>query len=271
MSMIRPVIVFWLIEYPVADWATNVGRLVSSHARLLTSARSRGTVTMSFADQVLGFGWTGNGNAHRPGVCEDAGVTLTEFLAARQCACGRGGKLTRGMCARCYRYWLDHTPPSERPAAPRFSRQFWDFVDKSGPVPAHDPSLGPCWVWTGPHDAKGYGRWGKKVASRHSWTLAGGTIPRDLWVLHHCDNPPCVNPGHLYVGTVAENVRDMVTRGRAYIPPLKEVCDEGHEIDGDNLREFRTGRGKVVRVCRTCDNKRSRDRQRAIRAARRAA
>jgi len=195
-------------------------------------------------------------------------MTLAEFYAARTCTCGRRGKLTRGMCARCYRYWLDHTPPEQRPLAPRFARDFWDLVSKDGEVPAHCPELGRCWPWIGPTDAKGYGRWSKVIASRHSWMLANGPITDGLWVLHHCDNPPCVRPDHLYPGTVVENVRDMIERGRMYVPPLKEICDEGHLIAGDNLREYLAKSGKIIRMCRICDNKQSADRMREARRGR---
>lgn len=163
------------------------------------------------------------------------------------------------MCAKCYRYWLDHTPAAERPTAPRFARNFWDFVTKT-----HAQG---CWKWTGPVDRKGYGRWGKEVASRHSWELANGPIEGGLWVLHHCDNPPCVNPAHLYLGTVVENAQDMVARQRGYIPPLKAVCDAGHAIEGDNLRVITSGT-QVIRRCRKCDNARSAKWQRERRQAR---
>lgn len=171
------------------------------------------------------------------------------------------------MCATCYRYWLDHTPPDQRPVAPRFARQFWESVRKDGPVPQHAPELGPCWVWTGPHDRKGYGRWSKTLAHRHSWELTYGPIEGDLWALHHCDNPPCVNPDHLYLGTVIENTRDAVERGRVYRPPLKEICSVGHAIEGDNLRVIRSG-SRTIRLCRRCDNDGSARRQREKRKAR---
>jgi hypothetical protein len=197
-------------------------------------------------------------------------VTLEEFLAARVCSCGRGGKLTSGMCTRCYRYWLDHTPPEDRPPAPRFVRQFWDFVCKDGPVPSHAPELGQCWVWTGQTDPKGYGRWSKVIASRHSWALANGQIPDGMWVLHHCDNPPCVRPDHLYLGTVVENVRDAVERGQHYRPPRKERCTKGHLKEGDNLRVIVRG-SRTNYLCRQCDNERSRERMAAKRLAGKAA
>jgi len=195
-------------------------------------------------------------------VSEDLTARVAELAAAieavpeeRICnkpGCGRGGKLTRGMCIKDYRYWLDHTPPEERPPAPRFSRTFWDFVNREGPVPAHRPGLGPCWVWTGIQDPQGYGRLGgHRLAHRQSWEMANGTIEGGLWVLHHCDNPPCVNPAHLYLGTVKENVRDAVERGRMRGPSPREVCSKGHSMEGDNLKLV-MDHGYLSRRCRKC-------------------
>lgn len=167
--------------------------------------------------------------------------------------------VARRMCGKHYRSWLDRTPPSEREPAPRFQRDFWAFVAKR-----HTHG---CWRWTGPTDPSGYGRWSKIFAHRHSWTLAHGAIPTGMWVLHHCDNKPCVNPAHLYLGTVVENTQDAVERGRNYRPPRKTHCASGHEISGDNLRVVRSKRGEK-HICRMCDNVRSGDRQRAARAAR---
>jgi hypothetical protein len=161
------------------------------------------------------------------------------------------------MCAKCYRHWLDHTPPEERETAPRFAKDFWDFVEKT-----HEHG---CWVWRGHDDVQGYGRWSTKLAHRHSWELANGPIPDGLWALHYCDNPPCVNPRHLYLGTIVENTIDAVTRGRNHIPPLKTHCKKGHALEGDNLRVV--GRGQF-RVCRTCDNERSRRKQAELRKTR---
>lgn len=77
----------------------------------------------------------------------------------------------------------------------------------------------PCWVYQGPLYRGGYGqpiqRDGKRLpVHRLAWTLANGPIPNDLWVLHHCDNPPCVNPAHLFLGTCADNHDDQVRKGR---------------------------------------------------------
>lgn len=80
-----------------------------------------------------------------------------------------------------------------------------------------------CWEWSeGRFASGGYGQFwdGKPVrAHRFSWEFFNGPIPKGLCVLHSCDNPPCVNPLHLSVGTRAENNRDMRSKGRGFVPP----------------------------------------------------
>lgn len=76
-----------------------------------------------------------------------------------------------------------------------------------------------CWEWQGARNQDGYGTlWvnRRKVrAHRVAWGLSVGEIPRGLLVLHRCDNPPCCNPAHLWIGTHADNSADMVAKGRA--------------------------------------------------------
>lgn len=77
---------------------------------------------------------------------------------------------------------------------------------------------GGCWEWTGNRVRDGYGRIMRDgqiiMAHRHAWTLVNGVIPHGMDICHTCDNPPCCNPDHLFVGTRADNLADMVAKGR---------------------------------------------------------
>jgi hypothetical protein len=89
--------------------------------------------------------------------------------------------------------------------------RFWRFISP-------EPNSG-CWLWSGGLDRHGYGRFplnrrDKIAAHRLAWCLSHGDIPSGAFVLHRCDTPACCNPEHLYLGDHAQNMRDMVKRGR---------------------------------------------------------
>ena len=88
-------------------------------------------------------------------------------------------------------------------------KKFWDNIDKSG----------DCWEWTAGKQNHGYGKLrlprGEQVyAHRYSWELHNGIIPNGMHVLHKCDNPSCVNPSHLFLGTHKDNMIDCGNKGR---------------------------------------------------------
>lgn len=83
---------------------------------------------------------------------------------------------------------------------------------------------GGCWEWQAYRDPAGYGRFNvtprkPALAHRVAWEIENGPIPDGLCVCHHCDNPPCVRPDHLFLGTARDNSDDKIAKGRAVMPP----------------------------------------------------
>lgn len=89
-------------------------------------------------------------------------------------------------------------------------QRFWTKVSEG--------SSASCWLWLGSKNLKGYGHFrlnGKiEQAHRAAWLVAYGEIPKGLHVLHACDNPPCVNRDHLFLGTNGDNSADKISKGR---------------------------------------------------------
>ena len=80
-----------------------------------------------------------------------------------------------------------------------------------------------CWLWMRRKNSEGYGniRWYGETWLTHrvAWNISRGEIPQGMLVCHHCDNPPCVNPSHLFLGTDLDNARDKIAKGRSVLPP----------------------------------------------------
>jgi hypothetical protein len=144
-----------------------------------------------------------------------------------RCECGNSltvssNRLTRSITRSCGCL-------RRLPVAPRF----WAKVQKRG--------VDDCWVWTGNLTEKnGYGRLrvsGQMVcAHRVSWELHNGLIPEGLLVLHKCDNPPCCNPAHLFLGTHKDNSMDAIAKSRHAHGERAGTA----VLTADQVREIRT-------------------------------
>jgi hypothetical protein len=104
--------------------------------------------------------------------------------------------------------------------------RFWSKVDKTD----------GCWLWTAYRNGHGYGKVSingtPRRAHRVAWELTHGEIPEGMDVLHSCDNPPCVNPAHLHLGTHTTNMREMFARKR-------RVKNNPWKVTADQVREIR--------------------------------
>jgi hypothetical protein len=135
------------------------------------------------------------------------------------------------------------------PLAERFARR----IDRDGPLPPHRPDLGPCHLWTGARDERGYGTIkadGTNVGvHRVAFFLARGRWPEPC-ALHHCDNPACVRPEHLFEGDVAANNADRERKGRTVVPRLQGFSHGMAKLTSEQVEEIRAAcrRGELQKV-----------------------
>lgn len=118
-------------------------------------------------------------------------------------------------------------------------RAFWTRCDRSSGVDS-------CWEWLSYISPQGYGQVGinkrVKAAHRVAYELTYGPIPEGLFVCHACDNRKCVNPAHLFLGTAADNARDMFVKNRQSNGGRKLTPEEVRDI---RIR-YKRGRGRII-------------------------
>lgn len=131
---------------------------------------------------------------------------------------------------------------------PLIRQRFWENVEHAD----------ECWWWIGPTVSSGYGkiRVGNetRLAHRVAWEMfLGESIPTGMQILHKCDNPLCVRPGHLFMGTAEDNMQDKVAKGRAKTHnSYKTRCKYGHPFSPENTLVD----GNGYRHCRECGRRR---------------
>lgn len=110
-------------------------------------------------------------------------------------------------------------------------RRYWEKVSRAAPE--------ECWEWEAYRDKDGYGRFrlnGKKWQAHRVAVLLDGRNPEGKVVMHTCDNPGCVNPSHLVVGTQQENIRDALRKGRL---DNRGVRNGRSKLDPEKVRRIR--------------------------------
>lgn len=151
----------------------------------------------------------------------------------------------QGLCPRHYMSALKagSIKPLQKPTV---EQRFWSKVQKTD----------GCWLWMG-RTAGGYGRFDKPgrvsiAAHKWLWVELYGDVPDGLELCHRCDVRNCVKPGHLFLGTRADNMQDMIAKGRGYSwLANQDACGKGHPFDEANTFWY-VKNGRRCRNCRAC-------------------
>ncbi len=134
-------------------------------------------------------------------VCGHCGAEFVRYLSKLK---------SKNFCSQECKKLASKGQPSVRKGQFFGEERFWSRVKKTD----------ACWEWMGHRESQGYGRfgWHKNPwlgrAHRFAWHVSYGPVPDGLFVLHRCDNPPCVRPDHLFLGTAKDNMQDCLKKGR---------------------------------------------------------
>jgi len=131
-----------------------------------------------------------------------------------------------------------------------------------------------CWSWLGTKSQKGYGSFSikNKTVRAHRWAYEYFIGPLGkLHCCHHCDNPSCVSPWHLFSGTNKDNIRDAAKKNRLVVQHydrhpnrLRTHCKRGHEFTEENTYVSTNGRWRSCRICHRMHWKNMRDRKKEV-------
>jgi hypothetical protein len=162
-------------------------------------------------------------------VCETCGKTFERSMK----------RVTQSIRVRSKHVFCSQKCNLPGPRRP-LSERFWEKVDVRGPD--------ECWPWKAATNGHGYGTIGTKLgtslAPRVCWILVNGPIPpgegyHGTCVLHRCDNPPCVNPAHLFLGTNDDNMRDKAEKGRVVTNPTYGEEHHSAKLTDEQVLEIR--------------------------------
>ena len=157
---------------------------------------------------------------------------------------------------------MNKAPASVLTVTEKDKARFWIKVNKDGPLPnqanEHYYGLDQCWLWMAAKDPRGYGRFNCPIsgglAHRLSKLLQVGEYEEGVYILHKCDNPSCVNPDHLFIGTAADNSRDKIAKNRHAHGPAFQAIQRRVTARGDR-NGMRTHPERVARGERSASAK----------------
>lgn len=155
--------------------------------------------------------------------------------------CGRES-IARGWCGKHYQRWARHGDPNIilTTHGMGIDDRFWSHVERldSG-----------CWVWTAARNTGGYGMFkvDRTTVAAHRFVMRNALEDAgdecDWIVCHTCDNPPCVNPSHLFIGTFQDNLNDMIAKGRQHFPgtgaPLRGEAHPKTTLTTEQVHDIR--------------------------------